>query len=230
MNHQNINELTELLEKDQEIFSILKQCPYEILRKIRVAHYGGQEFVLDQGGIYNVFYIIVDGKVDIFVSSEYGKKYFLTSYGKGQYLGEMELFRQMPYISSVEAKDAVTLLEIDREVFLQWIKIDHHFSEYIIRTLCDSSYTMCKNMGENALYSLKQRICQVFIDNAYRSRELRIPVHTETMGEQLAVTQRSVNRIIKQLREKGIIEVDKRGVLIKDYQALLNERDDKAEK
>ena len=50
-------------------------------------------------------------------------------------------------------------------------------------------------------------------------------MRTEMLGSKLAVTQRSVNRVIKQLKEKEIIELSRCGVVIKDYDALLSERD-----
>lgn len=33
---QNLEKLVELLEKDREIFQMLRQCPYEILRRFEV--------------------------------------------------------------------------------------------------------------------------------------------------------------------------------------------------
>lgn len=222
---RDLIELLEILERDGKIYSILKQCPYEILREIHVKHYPKKQFLLNQGEVHDVFYIIVEGKANIYVESEHGKKYFLNTYGKGQYIGELEMFQKMPYISSVEAQDEIITLEISRDNFLKWIKIDSNFNEYIIRTLCDSTYIMCKNMGQNTLYSLKQRVCQYLIDNADKEGSFRIPIRTETLGEQMAVTQRSINRVIKQLKEKGIIDIDKNGMIVKDYDALLEEKE-----
>lgn len=225
--NKNLYEVLELLENDRKIYSILKQCPYEVIREIKLKRYRKNEFSLNQGEIHDVFYIIVDGEVDIYVASEHGKKYFLTKYEKGQYIGELEIFRQASYISSVEAKNEVAMLEVKRDIFLKWIEIDRNFSAYIIRTLCDSTYFMCQNMGFNTLYSLKQRICQSIIEHADKRGKILIPLKTETLSEQMAVTQRSVNRVLKQLKEKSMIDVDKNGVIIKDYEALLRESENK---
>ena len=217
--------LINLLEMDKRLYEIFRECPYDILRQIRIRRYGENEFALDQEEIHDTFYIIVNGTADIYVESEQGKKYFLTQYTSGQYIGELEIFGQHPYVSRVESKGKIILLEIDREIFLSWIRKDSNFSGYLIRTLSESSYNMCKNMGENALYSLKQRICQFLIDSAEQSHKMEIPMRTEMLGSKLAVTQRSVNRVIKQLKEKEIIELSRCGVVIKDYDALLSERD-----
>lgn len=221
--HRDLSDILELLETDKKIYNIMKQCPYEVLREIRFRHYEKKSFVLAQGEIHNVFYIMVDGKADIYVESEHGKKYLLNTYGRGQYIGELEMFQQAPYVSSVEAQDDVSVLEIDRDVFLKWIHEDRNFSEFLMRTLCDSTYVMCRNMGNNTLYTLKQRICRYFIANADKNGSFSTEMYTETLGERMAVAQRSVNRVIKQLKEKGIIDVGKHGAVIMDYEALLRE-------
>ena len=74
---QNLEKLVKLLEKDREIFQMLRQCPYEILRRFEVKDYEADQFVLNQGEIHNRFYIIASGYVDIYVESAHGKRYLL---------------------------------------------------------------------------------------------------------------------------------------------------------
>ena len=89
---QNLEKLVKLLEKDREIFQMLRQCPYEILRRFEVKDYEADQFVLNQGEIHNRFYIIASGYVDIYVESAHGKRYLLCTYMKGDYIGELEIF------------------------------------------------------------------------------------------------------------------------------------------
>lgn len=216
---QNLEKLVELLEKDREIFQMLRQCPYEILRRFEVKDYEADQFVLNQGEIHNRFYIIVSGYVDIYVESAHGKRYLLCTYMKGDYIGELEIFKQTGYISRIQSRGKVRILELDRTFFLQWIRTDKNFNEYMIRTLCDNSYRMCLNMGENTLYTLKQRICQYLLRNMEMDAKF-VMISSEVLSQQMAVTTRSVNRVLKQLREQGFIELEKGKISICDQQAL----------
>ena len=209
---ENLLKLLELVEKDKVLFQLLRQCPYEILRNFKGRKYKDSRFVLKQGEIYNTFYIVASGYADIYVESEHGKKYLLCTYTKGD------------YISRVEARGDVTMLELDRTYFVKWIRMDNNFNEYMIRTLCSNSYRMCSNMGQNTLYTLKQRICQYLVGNAGADGKLRFVVSSEILSQKMAVTQRSVNRILKQLKEQGLIELNKGNIAIKDYDALNRER------
>ena len=207
------------MEKDREIFQMLRQCPYEILRRFEVKDYEADQFVLNQGEIHNRFYIIASGYVDIYVELAHGKRYLLCTYMKGDYIGELEIFKQTGYISRIQSRGKVRILELDRTFFLQWIRTDKNFNEYMIRTLCDNSYRMCLNMGENTLYTLKQRICQYLLRNMEMDAKF-VMISSEVLSQQMAVTTRSVNRVLKQLREQGFIELEKGKISICDQQSL----------
>ena len=231
-----ILEISEILEKDPVIYNIMRQCPYEILRRIAVREYKAGEFSLDQGEVHDFMYIVLEGELGIYVESEHGKKYYLTTYRKGNYIGELEMFGNYPYISSVEARTDVKLLEFVREDFVRWLQLDKNLNDYVIRTLCDSTYRLCSNMGTNSLYTLKSRVCRFLLDHAEGHTEARsggrmedqavVPVSSEMLSEYMAVTQRSVNRILKQLKDSGIIEIAKSHIMISDYRKLQEEERD----
>lgn len=219
----NLAKLIELLEKDKVIYPLLKHCPYEILRKFRVKEYKENEFVLYQGEVYNTFYILVSGYLDIYAESEQGKKYLFCTYKKGEFVGDMEIFQQAPYICQVEARGNITVLELDRTYFLQWISLDNSFNQYMLRSLGQSSYRMCLEIGHTALYTLKQRICQHLLDIVGGDNKQSVVISTEFLSQKMAVTQRSVNRILKQLKEQELIEVNKGNISIRNYEGLLKE-------
>ena len=144
-----------------------------------------------------------------------------------------QLLRQCPYeilrnFKVRKYKDSRFVLkqgEIYNTFYIvKWIRMDNNFNEYMIRTLCSNSYRMCANMGQNTLYTLKQRICQYLVGNAGADGKLRFVVSSEILSQKMAVTQRSVNRVLKQLKEQGLIELNKGNIAIKDYDALNRER------
>ena len=49
----------------------------------------------------------------------------------------------------------------------------------------------------------------------------------ELLSERMGVTSRSVHRILKELRDKGIIEMNKSNVIIMDFEQLLIEKNEK---
>lgn len=220
-------EILELLEKDKKIYEIMEDCPYQILKSMKLRKYGAGEFVLNQGETYDVMHLIVEGEADIFVESEQGKKYYLASYGRGSFIGELELFNRKPYMSYVESRNPIVTLELERNKFLRWLECDRHFNYYFMNFLSSECYESMQKMGKNTLYTLKQRICQFLIDNMDEHGKQKKNMSAEILSERMGVTSRSVHRILKDLKDKGIIEINKSNVIIMDFEQLQKEKDEK---
>lgn len=219
----NITQICENIEEDTKIYEIMKSCPYELLRKMKIREYKANEFVRNQDEVYHTMYIVLGGELDIYVESENGKKYYLNTYRKGCFIGELEMFGNHPYVSRVEAKTNIKLLEIEKEDFILWVQTDRNMNDYFVKTLCESSYALCRNMGNNTLYSLTQRICQYFVSSvgANTKTDNLVEISSEDLAERMAVTQRSVNRVLQKLRETGFIEIAKKKIIVKDVEGLV---------
>ncbi len=219
----NITQICENIEKDSRIYEIMKSCPYELLRKMKIREFKANEFVRNQDEIYQTMFIVLGGELDIYVESENGKKYYLNTYRKGCYIGELEMFGNRPYVSRVEAKTNVRLLEIEKEDFIHWVQTDRNMNDYFVKTLCESSYALCRNMGNNTLYSLTQRICQYLVSSigANPKTDNLVEISSEDLAERMAVTQRSVNRVLQKLREADLIVITKKKIIVNDVDGLV---------
>lgn len=219
--------IIEIIESDRTIKNILRDCPYDILNKWEFKEYSKGQIICYQDMQYESFYIIVEGYANIYLIAENGKKYSQAIYKKGDYFGELEIFDNKPYICSIEALTDIQVICIDRENFLKWIDKDRGFSLHITRTLCDSFYKLSKLAGENTLYSLKYRICNYLLyrlDSGVKtSLGIEIEVNKEQLSEQFAVTPRSINRVLKQLKENKIIDVSNNCIIIIDKEGLKKE-------
>lgn len=224
----NVYKIIGIIETEPEIYEILKHCPYEILKKFSVKEYKKGKFILKQDEVYDSFYILVEGFVDIYVMSEAGKKYSLTIYKKGNYIGEHEIFEQKPFSCFVEAISDIKILELNRNDFLKWINLDRNLNEYITKTLCSQFYKLSKKVGKDTLYTLKQKICLYLIDNLISTNNkeiLEISIEKEKLSEQMGVTQRSINRVLKNLKEQNIIDIHNSYITVKDLNSLKLEAD-----
>lgn len=220
----NLEKIIDIIEKEPEIYEILKYCPYEILKQFSVKEFPKGKFILNQGQVYDTFYIIVYGFADIYVMSDTGKKYSLTIYKKGNYIGEHEIFERKPYSCFVEAVSDIKLLTISRDNFLKWISLDKHLNEFITKTLCRQFYKLSKKVGQDTLCTLKERICCYLADNL-NNKDNKVNINKENLSEQMAVTQRSVNRVLRELKEQDLIEIYNNYIIVKDLPALKLEAD-----
>jgi CRP-like cAMP-binding protein len=223
----NIDDVIAIIEQERGIYELLRGCPYEVLKEFSVARCKKGEFRLNQGQVYDSLYIVVAGLVRIYAMTESGRKYTLAIYKQGNYIGEHEIFDQRPYSCFVEAISDVVLLKLKREPFIRWMGLDRNINDSFTRSLCHQIYMLSEKAGADTLYSLRQRICQFLVAVAGEAHGQRVQVDREELGELMGVATRSVNRILKSLREEGLIATPGHEIVLCNLPELQNESEKK---
>ncbi|KXG44541.1 Crp/Fnr family transcriptional regulator [Tepidibacillus infernus] len=222
-----MEKIIKLIEENKHLYEILKNCPFRILKQMDVYHFQQGDVVINQGEVIDRFYIIVEGTANIYVMSENGRVYSQAIYQSGDFIGEIEIFDRYPSVSNVKALSNLTLIGIKVEDFLEWLNIDNHMSYYFNRSLAKYLYNLATKSGVDSLYPLKYRLCNLLLKELEPNRKNKqiIRISKNQISEQLAVTLRSVNRILRELREKKIIQFINDGIKILDIDRLKQERE-----
>lgn len=179
-------EAVEVLEKEPSLYSYMRHCPLDVLKNLQVKHYPADRFFSKQGEYYDNIYFVVRGELEIFVSSNQGKKYHQATYTKGDFLGEMEAFGQYPFISSVCALTDIELLVLPREDYLRWLEADRVFADHILKKICRDYYTISVMSANNLLHGLKQRICHYLYKNMVEEKGPPLCAHYQRRAERKA--------------------------------------------
>ncbi|TCZ80726.1 Crp/Fnr family transcriptional regulator [Paenibacillus albiflavus] len=198
-----VNRLIEIIESSPEIAELLQHCPYSVLKKFQVKEYARGKFKLEQGTIYSEVYIIVQGKIDIFILSDSGRKITLDIYGPGNLIGEHELLQKIPFSSSVQSLSDVVLLKLSRESFLEWMELDRGFARNLTESLCNQIYQLSKRIESYSLFSTKRQVVV-----ALSSLSKGDYIERKTLLKRISSTPRSVDRVLKELKDLELIEMD----------------------
>lgn len=220
--------MEKLLAKDYPIFKLILNSNKDILNKWEILEFNEGDIICKFNEVYGYFGILVNGKVNIYHTSEKGKTYSQSVYEEGRYFGELEIFNNLPYICEIKAMEPVILIRLKKSYFEEWLKEDNEVALYILKTLCKATYGLSKKAIEDTLYSLKFRICDYLI-NSYEERKKKefkkFYISKVHLSEQFVVTKRSINRILKDINDKGYINVDKDKIEILDVDSLFRERE-----
>ncbi len=92
-----------------------------LVRAVRTVAYPAGTRLCTQGEEGRTFYILVQGHVGVFQRGERGTQQ-VDSLGPGQFFGGMSLLMDQPRNADVVASGDVQVIEIDREIFAQYIK------------------------------------------------------------------------------------------------------------
>jgi CRP-like cAMP-binding protein len=219
--------LKKIIDANPELYSIFRGCPYEILSHWEINEYRVGTVICRQGDVIDWLSIIIEGYADAYFMAENGSKYSQAMIKKGQFIGEFEIFDRRPVICSVEALTDLKLLHIKREFFIKWLELDNNICFYLVKYANHQFYLFSEKAGADTLYSLRARLCNYLLACSGQAPKegysIKLQLNKEKLSEQLAVTKRSVNRILQSLKNKNIIEIETDVILIKDCKKLAQE-------
>ena len=147
--------------------------------------------------------ILKSGKLKTYSLSENGAKHLMRIYEAGGLLGDVEVFTDSVVICFVEAMEDGEMYVIKREHFLKWMEHDFNISLYIVRQLAEKLINTGIKMRSAVSYPLKYQVLLYIWKYVSQYKNNCIP--KVLIVEELGSNIRSINRILKQLAEEGII-------------------------
>src|SRR5262249_44692848 len=90
------------------------------------------EDLFNQGDLGEMAYVVVDGDVDVLVSTAEGEVKVAAA-GRGDLIGELALLCDAPRTATIRAQNQVTFLKIAKDVFLKLIEDNPQVSLNVTR-------------------------------------------------------------------------------------------------
>lgn len=212
-----MNDVFALVDHTPAVQQLLRTCPLHIVNDFQIEHYAVDDFQFLQGTQYDNTYILVEGKVKIYLMSAGGKAVALDIYEQGAFIGEQEALLGKPYSASVINLTPVTVLKIPNDQFKIWLQEDQYFSQKLIYNLSMQIYTLT-NRTER--YSLHSALDQAISSLIWSTRRNQVITRTNLLNE-IDTSSRNLNRILKQLRDLGVIEINKSQIVVTDLPQLI---------
>ncbi|WP_315818456.1 Crp/Fnr family transcriptional regulator [Paraflavitalea speifideaquila] len=149
-------------------------------------------------------YIIRQGIAKCYITEENGKDYILEFFGEGEVLGELELLQNTTILSTVEAVTELMLYKISGSSFWQLLETNPHFNRIILKELATRVSQLAIRVSYQQLYPIEYTVLKLL--SLFSHQELTLS--KQDLADYLAISLRSLNRTLKQLREKCFIPDD----------------------
>lgn len=211
-----INDVYDAIKSNAKVSRLFKTCPLEIIYEIKVKNFSTGEFKLLQGNKYDDTYVLVSGKVKVYLISGGGKEVVLDVYDAGMLIGEQEAIIKTAYSASILNITPVVMLKINNRNFRKWIDLDHVFASNFIYNLSEQLYHLTKRTER---YSLHSALGQTV---AYLINELQTgdQITRKQLEYEVDTSYRNINRILQILSQVDAIEVDRGNITILDHSKL----------
>jgi CRP/FNR family cyclic AMP-dependent transcriptional regulator len=173
--------------------------------------------ILTEGEPGGSLYVVVSGKVKVFLSNERGREVVLGTCGPGDYVGEMALDGG-PRSASAMCIEASTFLVITRDVLRRAIATDPDFALELIGRVIGRARVMTDMVKNLALLDVYGRVARLLMSLAEErddgTYELGEALTQQSIADRVGASRDMVNRILRDLATGGYIAVSRRRIRI----------------
>lgn len=212
----SIEKVYEAINSNQVVHEIVANAPLNVIERMQVVTFEVGRFMLHQDEYHDDTYLLVKGRIKVYLISPNGKSVVLDVYGPGMFLGEQEAIIKKSYSASIINITPVTLLKMSNQDFVNWSQHDHRFANRMISYLSEQIYHLTKRTERYSLYSAMQQIGLELMQSFKEQR----PISREQLTYRVDTSYRNINRVLKQLSELGIIDASKPAIKIINVEEL----------
>ncbi len=160
-----------------------------------------KKVVIEQGARSGFVYIIKSGIAKCYLSTEDGYDFIQEFFGEGEMFGEIEMFDNDESLCSVEAITNLVAYKISTKNFYKLLEENQKFNRLILRALV----TKVKYKAIRHSFNQSNPIETNLLRLVEQFPELFKTIPRQDIAGYLGITERSLNRSVKSLRDKNLI-------------------------
>jgi CRP-like cAMP-binding protein len=221
-----VDDVVRLL-RETELFSGLDpDTAAELSQRMQRKTFRRGHTLFHQGDTGDALYVLVDGSVNVVMSSENGDRMVLTTLHHPDSLGEIALLDGGSRSASAEAVEETTVLMLLRPAFRELLKEHPPFAEQLLRSMGALVRRLSEQASDFVFLNLPGRVAKALLRLAedsgpeVRGYPVEVAVTQGRLAEMAGGTRQSVNQILQTFQQRGVLEVQSRGVLICEPEEL----------
>jgi CRP-like cAMP-binding protein len=185
------------------------------------------ETVFHEGDTGQTLYLIVSGRVRIYVEAEDGQEASVQVYGPGEFFGDLAAIDELPRSASAVALEPTTLAAVGRERLREHLRRSPQLALNFLKVLSERLRYSTEQVRRLSFRDVAGRVARRLLDLAEQhgvsgADGLRIsfPLTQTELASLVGASRESVNKALGNLRRQGLIAVDQNHITVRDAVAL----------
>lgn len=193
----------------------------ELASRMRVRRFARDEVIFHRDDPSGHFFVIVAGTVKLAAEDEVGHEIALAILRGGDVFGELELFDDLPRSLTVTAITETQVLALNRPDFFAVLERHPRAMRVMLTLLARTIRDTSRRMEDLVFLDLPSRVAKALLDlrSAHGSNS-EIHMTQDDIAAFVGATRASVNRILSELEQQGVLCVGRRQIEIKDMARL----------
>ena len=199
------------------LFSGLDADKLEAIERLAVRkRYLRNTILIEQGDEANTLYLLVSGRVKIYMPGEDAKEVVFREIGPGSYVGELAILVGGTRSASVKTLEDSDFLVLTQRSFNQIITDHPQIALTLLRDLAKRVCEMTEDVGNLALLDVYGRIVKLLEQSAVEEQGRRITgrwTHQD-IADRVGSSREMVSKILKDLRVGGYLAVEQKRIVL----------------
>jgi CRP/FNR family cyclic AMP-dependent transcriptional regulator len=172
--------------------------------------------IVSQGDDTDSFYVIIKGKVDVFLHNDKGKEIIINTLTACESFGELAPLGGIPRQASIITTEDSSFGIISRQVFMDTLLIKPSVSMRIIDLLISRIQDLAEEVSSLALEDVYNRVVRVLYKHAVEEGEKLVTekLTQQDIASRVGATREMVHRILKELKTGGYISIEGKHITI----------------
>jgi CRP/FNR family cyclic AMP-dependent transcriptional regulator len=204
------------------LFENLDDVARQSLAEVSVDRsYKKGHLIFHQGDLGEALFIVVQGHVKVFVTSEDGDEMVLVTLGPSDVFGELAIIDGGPRSASAEALEPTKVLALTRTVLLEVLRKHPQSTDALLRSLGSLVRRLTEQASDLVFLDLYGRVAKLLLGFAERESphdgEVALDLHvTQTdLAAMVGGSRQSVNQILHAFERRGYLELKGRKVILR---------------
>jgi CRP/FNR family cyclic AMP-dependent transcriptional regulator len=189
----------------------------ELAERGQVRSFPKNAVIINEGDKGESLFVILTGRVKVYVSDDDGREMVLDIHGPGDYVGEMALDGR-PRSASVMTLEPVSCSIVTREDLRAAIAANPDVAMGLIATLIERARIATDNVKNLALMDVYGRVARLLLQLARDdgSGSLVVPdrMTQQDIADRVGASRDMISRIFKDLTVGGYVTVENRSITI----------------
>lgn len=216
-----IDNTAQLLTGSRMFAGVADDAIQDVASRLNERRYRKRQLIFSQGEQADSLFVIKEGLVKVYVTSEEGDEMVLVSLGPGEIFGELALIDGGERSASAEAVEPTVLLSLSRSHFLELRRTHPSISDAVDRSLGAVLRRLTEQTADLVFLDLHGRVAKLLLTLAERNgsgdepgTELDLSLTQQDLAAMVGGSRQSVNQILQAFSRRGYVQMDGRRVVI----------------
>ena len=200
------------------LFSSLDDAALAALSKHAVLRrFPKRTILFHEGDESDTLYVILDGRLQVYIHGSAGKEVLLRTLAPGDYFGELSLLDQQPRSASVRTLEPCRIVALSRAAFTACLSQFPHVALELLRALTKTvrhSNDRLQGLATSGVYERLVNTLQELSEERDGVTVIQGMTH-QALAERVYASREMVTLLLKDLKQSGYIHVGRGHITIK---------------